>query len=84
VRVVIRLFALAKDRAGRAELDLELSEPATVADLRRALASAHPELAPLIPNLMIAVNAEYAGDSQAIPPSAEIAAIPPVSGGASD
>lgn len=81
MRVVIRLFALAKDRAGRAELVLELPEPATVADLKRALASAVPELAPLVPNLMIAVDAEYAGDSQVVRPGADVAAIPPVSGG---
>lgn len=81
MRVVIRFFALARDRAGRAELDLELPEPATVADLKRSLALAYPDLAPLIPNLMIAVDAEYAGDSQEIRPGAEVAAIPPVSGG---
>jgi molybdopterin converting factor subunit 1 len=81
VRVVVRLFALAKDRAGSAEVAIELASPATVADLKRALASAFPELAPLVPNLMIAVDAEYAGDSQPIAPGAEVAAIPPVSGG---
>jgi len=83
VRVVVRLFALAKDRAGSAEVAVDLSEPATVADLKRELAFAFPELAPLVPNLMIAVDAEYAGDSQPIAAGAEVAAIPPVSGGES-
>ncbi len=81
VRVTVRLFALARQRAGRAELVLDLPEPVTVASLKRALA-ALPELAPLVPQLMIAVNADYAGDDQkVIPEGAEVAAIPPVSGG---
>ena len=84
MRVVIRLFALAKDRAGRAEVQVELSEPATVADLKRTLALAYPELAPLVPTLMIAVDAEYADDAQVIRPGAEVAAIPPVSVGGTD
>jgi molybdopterin converting factor small subunit len=82
VRVTVRLFALAKERAGRAEIPLELPEPATVLDLRRALGESFPELAPLVPNLMIAVDAAYADDAQEIRPGAELAAIPPVSGGA--
>src|SRR3954453_22267908 len=81
VRVTLRLFALARQRAGRAELALELPDGATVADLKRALAAGCPELAPLVPNVMIAVDSEYAGDDVAIAPGAEVAVIPPVSGG---
>jgi molybdopterin converting factor small subunit len=72
---------LAKQRAGRAEVVLELPEQATVGDLRRSLAAAFPALRPLIPNLMVAVNAEYAPDDQVIAPGLEVALIPPVSGG---
>jgi molybdopterin converting factor subunit 1 len=81
MRVTLRLFALARDRAGRPELVLDLPEAATVADLKRVLAATSPELAPLVPNLMIAVDSEYAGDDLTIIPGAEVAAIPPVSGG---
>src|SRR3954453_2632874 len=66
VRVTLRLFALARQRAGRAELVLELPDAATVADLKRALAAACPELAPLLPNLMIAAFYEGAGDDHGI------------------
>ncbi len=34
MEVTVRLFALAKERAGRPDLRIELVEPATVADLR--------------------------------------------------
>jgi molybdopterin converting factor subunit 1 len=81
VQVTVRLFALARQRVGRPELRLNLSEPATVGALKGAIAERHPELAPLIPNLLFAVAAEYADDETPIPPGAEVAAIPPVSGG---
>jgi molybdopterin converting factor subunit 1 len=81
VRVTVRLFAVARQKAGRAEVVLDLPEPATVGVLKHALANECPALAPLLPNLMIAVAAEYASDNTTIPPGAEVAAIPPVSGG---
>jgi molybdopterin converting factor subunit 1 len=81
VKVTVRLFALAKERVGRPQVELDVFEGATVGDLKRLLAENHPTLAPLIPNLMFAVNTEYAADAQPIPSGAEVAAIPPVSGG---
>ncbi len=81
MKVHVRLFALAKQRAGRSEVMVELPEPATVADLKRSLAQTIPELAPLASSMMIAVDSEYAGDDQVVAPGAEIAVIPPVSGG---
>jgi molybdenum cofactor cytidylyltransferase len=81
VRVTVRLFAVARQRAGRPEVTVELDEPATVGDLKRALATAVPELAPIVPALRIAIAAEYADDDQPVPPGAEVAVIPPVSGG---
>jgi molybdopterin converting factor subunit 1 len=81
VRVEVRLFAVARQRVGLPAVALEVPEPATVAALKRALAEAYPALAPLVPNLLIAVNSEYAAADAAIPPGAEVAAFPPVSGG---
>jgi molybdopterin converting factor subunit 1 len=81
VRVEVRLFAVARQRVGRPSLFLELPAGATVADLKRALAETHPELAPIVPSLLIAVDADYATDDGPVPPGAEVAAIPPVSGG---
>lgn len=81
MQVTVRLFALARQRVGRPEIVLDLAEPATVGALKRAIATSYPELAPLVPGLMIAVATEYADDDTVIPPGAEVAAIPPVSGG---
>ncbi len=83
MRATVLLFALAKERAGRPTLTVDLPDPATVADLKSALAFACPALGPLLPTLRIAVDAEYAGDDRAIAPGSELAVIPPVSGGSS-
>src|SRR4029079_13905214 len=81
-KVRVMLFALAKDRAGRSTIDLELAEGSRVRDLRALIAGSLPELAPLMKNVMIAVNEEYADDEAHIMPGARVAVIPPVSGGA--
>ncbi len=81
MQATLLLFAAARQRAGAPSLVLDLPEPATVADLKAALAAACPALASFLPSLRIAVDSEYAADDRAIPPGAELAAIPPVSGG---
>jgi MoaE-MoaD fusion protein len=81
VALTILYFAAARDAAGTAREDLAAG-PATVADLRRALAERHPALARVLPRCRLAVNEEVAEDGDALPDGAEIAVIPPVSGGA--
>ncbi len=80
--VQVRFFALARERAGRSEMDIELPGGCRVSDLRAEIARRVPELAPLMKNVMIAVDEEYADDDAPVKPGARIAVIPPVSGGA--
>ena len=77
----VKLFAAAKQRVGRAEVELELPEIATVGQLRSELAEQFPPLADLLRHTRIAVNSDYAQDALALAPNCEIALIPPVSGG---
>ncbi|MDX1944201.1 MAG: molybdopterin converting factor subunit 1 [Pirellulaceae bacterium] len=77
----ILLFAVAKQRAGRDWIEVELPAGGTVRDLREALARQVPPLAELLPHVRIAVNSEYATDATPLGPASEIALIPPVSGG---
>lgn len=79
--VAVKLFAGAREAAGQAELSVELPEPASVADVRAALAAACPALAPLLPSCQIAVNGAYAAPSSVVAATDELALIPPVSGG---
>ena len=77
----VRLFAIARQLAGKPEVEVRLPEPATVADLRRAMAEQHPRLAQIIERVRIAVEDEYADDADPLPAGARLALIPPVSGG---
>jgi molybdopterin converting factor subunit 1 len=77
----VRLFARAKDLAGAAAVTVELPPGATVADLRRRLAADHPALAALLERCAVAVDDEFAGDALPLPADAEVALLPPVSGG---
>ena len=81
MKISVKLFAAAKQRAGSDAVQVELPPPATVAQLRSALAEQHPSLASLLPHARFAINSDYAADQAAIPAAAEIAIIPPVSGG---
>jgi molybdopterin converting factor subunit 1 len=79
--VRVKLFAVAKERAGRDELSIDLPNGATVADLRQAVATASPALAAILPHALWAVDTTYANDKTALNEQSEIALIPPVSGG---
>lgn len=81
MNVELKLFAGAKQAVGRSSISLELADRATVSDLRRTLAEQFPALQPLLPRAMFSINLDYAGDNAEIPPEAEVACIPPVSGG---
>ncbi len=78
----IRLFARAKDLAGADRIDVELPPGATVGDLRRRIAEQYPALAGLLARSALAVNEEFADDGLTLPLNAEVALLPPVSGGA--
>jgi molybdopterin converting factor subunit 1 len=77
----VHLFARARDLAGAAVITIDLPAGATVADLRRALAAAHPGLAAILSHCAIAVNNDFAGDDRILSSPCEIALLPPVSGG---
>jgi MoaE-MoaD fusion protein len=76
VNVTVRLFAALRERAGTDRLTLELPDGARVGD---ALARMQ-DLIRDVPVVM-AVNREYADDTQSLGPGDELALIPPVSGG---
>jgi molybdopterin converting factor small subunit len=85
MNVRVKLFAVAKQRVGQAEIDVELPAAAqpktTIGHLRGAIVEQYPALADVLAHARIAVDNEYAADSAAISPTAQFAIIPPVSGG---
>jgi molybdopterin converting factor subunit 1 len=79
--VTVKLFARAKDLVGAETVSVDVPGQATVRDLRQCLASAYPALKSLLARSALAVNNEFAGDSAILPTNAEVALLPPVSGG---
>ncbi len=77
MRVVVKLFAALRERAGTGERALELDAGTRLADVWPALGLGHePE------GLLYAVNREYAEPDTRLEDGDEVALIPPVSGGA--
>jgi len=81
MRVDVSLFAVARQLAGASQLQLELPPEATVADLRDRLVEQVPGLEPMSSQLRFAVDQDYVDPTVKIKPGAQIACIPPVSGG---
>jgi len=81
MQLSVRIFARARDLVGKSEVVVELPAGATVADLRRRLSVDYPALKSLLEHSALAVNDEFADDSSLLPPSSEVALLPPVSGG---
>jgi molybdopterin converting factor subunit 1 len=77
----VRLFARARELAEADVVDLDLPPGSTVGDLRGWLAGAYPRLAPLLAHCALALDGEFAVDSQLLSPTSEVALLPPVSGG---
>ena len=81
MRVNVKLFAVAKERVGKSPIEIELPEGATVRQLRGVIVEQFPPLADVIRHARLAVDNEYASDGAVVDQKAEIAIIPPVSGG---
>ena len=81
LRITVRLFALLRDRAGVAELPLDVPAGATVKLAAERLKTLHPSLADLLPRVAYAVNRSYVPAGTELHDGDELAIIPPVSGG---
>jgi molybdopterin converting factor subunit 1 len=81
MKVCVRLFARARDLAGRDTVYLEVAAGSTVGQLRRQLAEAFPALETVLQRCGVAVAGEFAQDAVVLPANGEIAILPPVSGG---
>ena len=75
--VRISLFAGMAAAIGSRSLEVAW-EGGTAAALRSRLIAEHPTLAPL---LAVAIGDAYVTDDAVVPPGADVAIIPPVSGG---
>jgi molybdopterin synthase catalytic subunit len=81
VRVKLLFFATLRDRAGVKSLELEIPEGMTVRELKDKISAEYSNLKPSMETVLVSVNKDYAFDETVLPPGAEVAMFPPVSGG---
>ncbi|MGH7731423.1 MAG: molybdopterin converting factor subunit 1 [Candidatus Eiseniibacteriota bacterium] len=79
--ITVLLFAQAREHAGHARMTLELPEGSQVEDALAALERDHPALASLRPHLAVAVDQRLVRADAPLADGAELALLPPVSGG---
>jgi molybdopterin converting factor small subunit len=75
----ILLFAGLAEACGARTVECAASAPLTVAALRGAVETAQPALRGR--RYAVAVNGRWAAETDAVPEGAEVALLPPVSGG---
>ncbi|MBA9088260.1 molybdopterin synthase catalytic subunit [Fontibacillus solani] len=82
MQLSIRLFASLAETLGATSLTYHVeNKPLTAGKLKELLSASYPDAASQIAISMVAVDQEYAPDDTIINDAAEVAIIPPVSGG---
>ncbi len=81
MQVRLLAFASAAQALGVAARQWQLAGEPSVSNLRHRLAIDFPALAPLLPRMAIAVNGTLARLETPVGEGAEVALLPPVSGG---
>lgn len=79
--VDIQLFAAPRQLLNRPALRLELQGSVSAGELKTRLGEQFPELLPWLGSCRLAVDRQLVGDHHRVPVGAELALIPPVSGG---
>ena len=80
-KITVLFFANLREIIGAKELNLEIEDSTTVADLKTIIAALYPNVASHLETILVSVNKEYGFDEEVIPGGAEVALFPPVSGG---
>lgn len=80
-RVRLLFFATLRDRAGTKSLELDIPGDLTIQGLKEKISVEYPGLKESMSSVLVTINREYAFDDAVIPPNAELAMFPPVSGG---
>jgi molybdopterin converting factor subunit 1 len=79
--VKLLFFATLRERAGTRSMELDIPAELTIQGLKEKLSNDFPNLKASMSSVLITINREYAFDEAVIPPNAELAMFPPVSGG---
>jgi molybdopterin synthase catalytic subunit/molybdopterin converting factor small subunit len=81
MKIRLLAFASAADALGTGEVEMELPEGSRISDLRQRLDRDHPGIAPLWSRLAVALDGRIVPADTLLQEGAEVALLPPVSGG---
>jgi len=81
MEIHVLYFAAAREAVGHASETIAADAALDVAGLMRLLAERHPTAEPVLSRCRLAVDRQLAKASDPVPAGAEVALIPPVSGG---
>jgi len=81
VKVRVQFFSRLRDLVGAAEIDLEVPEKATAADLLEIVYAKAPALRDWDKSILVAAGVEFVERSYPLKPEDDISIMPPVQGG---
>jgi len=81
VKIRVLAFASAATAVGTSEIELDLLTGDDLESLRRTLSRTYPDLVPIWDRLAVAIDGELARPDALLHEGAEVALLPPVSGG---
>ena len=79
--VTVKLFAILRDKAGVAEMQLAIVDGTSVAEAMESILQQHPQLRPFSNRVAFAVNLSRVDRQTVLKDGDELALLPPVSGG---
>ena len=81
MKIHVQFYAQLRDLVGMRELDLDLTEGATVRDLLEEIYAQQPALRSHDKSILIGAGVEFVDRNYKLKPNDEIAIMPPVQGG---
>jgi molybdopterin converting factor small subunit len=81
VKVHVQFFSRLRDLAGAAEMDLEVPERATAAELLDILYAKTPALRDWDKTILVAAGVEFVERNYSLKPWDQVSIMPPVQGG---
>jgi len=81
MKVQVQFFSRLRDLVGASEMDLEIPEKATAADLLEIVYARTPALRDWDKSILIAVGVEFIDRDHVLEPGDQVSIMPPVQGG---
>jgi len=81
VKILVLAFASAATAVGTSEFEIDLPEGSGLENLQNRLLETYPDLTPIWDRLAVAIDGDLVGPDALLHEGAEVALLPPVSGG---